>query len=208
MQLSFYEVKKLPVVMIDNFFDPIACEKIWQELCFLHSNLLPPDLTAAAWKIDENGNKIALKSNSGAFLDGVYNDRNFSFILKENRKLFQSDFVEKLIDEHVIFRHIAICNSDTTLINYYENSDYYDYHHDMSRITALSWFYKKPKAFSGGELIFEDDSLTIECLHNRMVIFPSVIKHKVCPVKVSENFIGENYGRYSMAQFINYKGEE
>jgi hypothetical protein len=203
MNISFHEVKKLPVAIIDDFFDKNACEKIWKELEFLHPNLLPPEETGSAWKLDEHNNKIALKSNQGIFLDAVYNMRNCSSILKENRKIFDKELIKILISENPIFRHLEICNSDNTLLNYYENQDYYEYHYDRVSISAISWFYKKPRSFEGGELIFEDESLRVDCLYNRMVIFPSMLKHKVSSVKLPINLSGENYGRYSMVQFLN-----
>jgi hypothetical protein len=195
-------VSNLPVAIIDNFYSEKSCEKIWQELLFLNNTdqkLVDPEETGSAWKIVED-QKIYTKKNKGIFLDGVYHNRNASNILTENRQIFDPALLEELISHHVFFRYLKESNRDQTLIQYYENSDYYEYHYDRALITAVSWFNKKPKGFTGGEFVFENE-LTVECKHNRMIIFPSILSHAVNPVVVGENLKNQNYGRYSISQF-------
>jgi hypothetical protein len=194
----------LPIVIIDNFYSDEECENIWQELEFLQGNsevFGGAEKTGSAWRTID-GEKVLLKKNRGIFLDSVYQDREFSKILKVNRKIFSKDFVNKLIDNHVIFRYILESKKDSTLIQYYENSDHYGEHGDNATITSIAWFYKKPKAFTGGSIVFENN-FKVECLFNRMIIFPSILRHSVEKVNLGENFLNQNYGRYSITQFIN-----
>ena len=68
-------------------------------------------------------------------------------------------------------------------LNYYEDSNFYDYHTDKATITALTIFFQEPKKFEGGELLFENE-LTIPCENNTLVIFPSILKHRAETIKM------------------------
>ena len=191
----------LPIAIIDDFYTKEECDLIWQELCFLNSSqfkLVEPENTGTAKNLDGE----ILKKNKGIFLDSVYYLRNFSNILTLNRKVFSLE--PSLSKQSYFFKYLKESNQDTTLIQYYENSDYYKSHHDNCLITAISWFYQNPKLFSGGDLIFTDD-IKVECKHNRLVIFPSIINHEVQQVTLDQNFLNQNLGRYSITQFITIK---
>jgi predicted 2-oxoglutarate/Fe(II)-dependent dioxygenase YbiX len=202
--MEIYLVDGLPVAHFKNFYDEVACEKIWQELCFLNNDvtkLQPENITGSAWKEDDHGERVLLKKNTGLFLDGVYLNRSVSNILTENRKIFSESIINELTSNHIFFNYLKNSNFDSTLVNYYENSNYYDFHSDNAILTSLCWFYKKPKAYRGGELSFKND-LTLNCNYNDYIIFPSILDHSVKEVKLEESFQNQNYGRYSIAQFI------
>jgi Rps23 Pro-64 3,4-dihydroxylase Tpa1-like proline 4-hydroxylase len=203
MEFNYYNVLNLPVVVVDNFYDEKACRLIWQELCFLNNadKLLEPEKTGSAFDIN---NGTPLKNNVGITLDEIYLDRSVSNILKENRKIFFDEIADCFIDFNVFFRYLRASNLDTTIVQYYEDSDFYKSHTDSSTITAISWFYDQPKQFRGGQLIFEDGP-TIDCKYNRMVVFPSILFHSVESVLMDENTKNQNAGRYSITQLISLK---
>ena len=206
MLLTCHQISNLPVVVIDDFYNETSCEKIWQELIFLNtapSKFKSAEETGSAFSI-VNDKKIYSKENMGIFLDEVYIDRNTSNILTENRKLFSRELLNELSKHHIIFRYLETSNTDTTIIQYYENGSYYKEHIDHCAITAVCCFYKLPRAFTGGELIFEN-TLTIDCLHNRMIIFPSILKHSVEEVVTNDAMIGNNFGRYSISQLVGVR---
>jgi hypothetical protein len=98
---------------------------------------------------------------------------------------------------------LEISNVDTTLVQYYENNDYYKLHSDHATLTAIFWMYDSPKKFVGGNFQFENGP-AIECFTNRMLIFPSILKHEVEETKiVTEELKNQNYGRFSISQFIS-----
>jgi Rps23 Pro-64 3,4-dihydroxylase Tpa1-like proline 4-hydroxylase len=201
MILMHHEIKKLPIVVIDQLYSDIECEKILQELLFLNSfpeNLKDADGTGTA--IDGTGE--ILKQTKGIFIDDIYKLRNFSNILTLNRKIFELKFVEMLSEISTIFNYINLSNFDTTLVQYYENSDFYKSHWDTSVISVISWFYQQPKAFLGGNLVFEN-SVSIECKFNRTVIFPSILNHAVETVTLDKSLLNQNLGRFSVSQFIS-----
>jgi hypothetical protein len=205
MEYQFFEIEQLPIVVVDKFFSEEESQQMLNELNFLNSRpekLFGVESTGSAFETLENGEKKFIKKNRGVFLDDVYSNRNFSDILNINRKLFDSEFVGKLIQKHYFFRYIKECNFDRTLIQYYENSDYYDFHIDTVTITAITWFYNKPKRFTGGDILFKN-GLTVECGYNRTLIFPSILEHSVSQINLDSN--EKNSGRYSITQFICLK---
>ena len=121
-----------------------------------------------------------------------------SDILNINRKLFDKNLMDSLMYKHPFFRYLWRSNRDETKIHYFENGDHYRPHTDDCVITAITWFYKEPKMFTGGDLIIEK-AVKFPCLNNTTVIFPSILYHEVTAV-VMENLSG--LGRYSMSQFL------
>lgn len=203
MNISYYTVKDLPVVVIDELYNEEALEKIWHELTFVSKGdkLKSPSETGSA--TDDSGE--LLKKNKAIGLDNIYAIREVSDILTENRVIWDLELVNQLMDHHAFFRYLRWSNMDSTLISYYEDSDYYSPHRDDAIITALTWFYQTPKQFNGGDLTIED-TLKIECRHNRCVLFPSMLYHGVDSISLDKSLQGKNFGRYAMSQFITLNG--
>jgi hypothetical protein len=127
MKFSFYNVNELPIAVIDDFYDQKSYNKIWQELVFLNNEdekLLPPEKTWSATK-KENGQVIYLKRNKSIGLDSIYKDRATSSILTKNRKIFNKEITDTLEKHNIFFRYINDSVVDLTLVNYYENENYY-----------------------------------------------------------------------------------
>lgn len=201
MKIAFYNVCELPVAVIDEYYDNRACDRIWQELCFLNNDqgkLQSPADTGSALDLKTG---VTLKRNHGIDLDSVYADRSISNILRENKKLCRDELTDQLMEHHSFFRYLRGDPENSTLIQYYANGDHYKKHTDGAVITAITSFYKHPKSFSGGNLILED-KLQVDCGYNRMVIFPSILFHAVEPVNIDCSLLGQNFGRYSITQFI------
>jgi len=91
-------------------------------------------------------------------------------------------------------------------LNYYEDGDNYGSHPDTFYITTACTFYRKPKAFTGGDHFQEDGRFFIEATHNRMVIHPSYYLHEIRALKMNDESKGElsGLGRYAMISFYPY----
>jgi len=190
-----------PLIIIDDYYSEEEISLIWQELNFI--------LKPTAWHLgsdcesgsalDEFG--VPLKSNYSLFLDHVFSDRNFSNILKVNRKLF--NYWDDIISENNswFFKNFN-CIADFTMLSYYEDKDYYDFHRDDACITSLTWIYKTPRKFSGGDLYFEDERM-IDVMNNRTVIFPSMMKHKVSCISMNTDDVNKKLGRFCITQFLH-----
>ena len=130
--------------------------------------------------------------------------RNCSNILRVNRKIYKDNFkIGKEFIKYLPQENKTCYLRDYTLINYYENSDYYLEHHDDGILTILYWIYREPKRFEGGEFYLQDEK--IELKNNRLIIFPSNIKHSVTEVRMDEEHTDKKLGRFCISQFIDLK---
>ena len=200
MNVEYFDTP-VPYAIVRNFYNEQEVSEIWKELEFLTNSetLLPPAATGTA-----TSDGIPKKKNNAIFLDNVYTNRNTSYILKHNRKIWDKTLIDTLFSKNIIFKYLPDCNQDGCLVSYYEDSDYYNWHHDTAIFTFLVHFYKEPKQFTGGEFILHPDKI-IENESNRLIVFPSFHDHSVTEInmKSKENFSG--YGRYTITQFVGIK---
>ena len=188
-----------PYIIIDDFYNQEECSLIWEELTFL---CYPCKLERSS--IERGGAHVGgdlLKFTNDTYLDSFYSKREYSNILNLNRKVFNNH--EKIFFAHNswFFKNISF-NIDYTQVVYYEDNDEYKAHQDCSLVTCLTWFYREPKKFNGGNLYFPEYDLEIEVLNNRMIIFPSVIIHTAKKVSMSEENRNKKLGRFCISQFL------
>tara|TARA_B100000131_G_scaffold175530_1_gene169598 strand:+ start:138 stop:818 length:681 start_codon:yes stop_codon:yes gene_type:complete len=214
-----------PYIVIDNFYNKNELDLIWRELDFLLDGDKFDSLAGSATR---NGKPLSNKK--GLFLDSIYKNRKISNILTCNRKLFNNIRSICNSSESWFFRYIN-GNYDNTILSYYEDEDYYDSHSDQSIMTSLTWLYKEPKKFEGGDLYFKDNINNfsgyskyysdftqlsdrkspssylekIEVKNNRMLIFPGMIPHQVDSVKMDSEYRGKGLGRFVIANLMNEK---
>jgi len=193
-----------PYVLIDDFYDQSELDRIWEELDYLCN---PKRMgrssieRGSAGVSDENGVYQPLKNTWDMFLDTFFTSRDSSNILEINRKLFDKEIFKN--HPHWLFNHLDALNEDNTQILYYENNDEYKPHRDLARLTGITWFYREPKKFTGGNLRFPKFDMEIECKHNRVIVFPSSIHHGVDKVGMEEKDMGKKLGRFTMTQFLS-----
>ena len=200
---------EFPYIIVDDFYDESELTEIWQELdylCHPRRMMRSSVKNGGAWEgVDENGNKNLMKYNWAMWLDNLFgSNRNQSNILEVNRKLFNN---MQLFENHP---HWAINDVSSfqryfTQIAYYENNDEYKVHRDYAKLTCLTWFYREPKKYTGGNLRFPTWDIEIECKHNRLFCFPSSIPHQVNQVSMEEQDRGKKLGRFVMTQFLQLK---
>ena len=214
MNIEYYN-DGYPYIVIDDVYDTNELNLIWRELDFLldGNKFDEPEKTGSAV-----GNDVVLKKNGGIWLDDAYSDRKFSNILTCNRKLYKE--LESIWSgsESWWFRSLlgskSILNQDYTLLSYYDQEDYYKPHYDKSILTSLTWLYREPKGFDGGDFILNPTmdkkhllnettgSETVELKNNRTVMFPGIIPHQVTSVKMNcKNKKG--MGRFCISNFLN-----
>lgn len=201
MNGSILNVDKYKVIILDNFYEPHEYVDILDECLFLskRDKMKLPEETGTA--LSEQ--KKPLKKNKALFLDSEFKNRNTSDILYHNRKIFNNLIADELAKIDIYYRYLKLCESDTTLVSYYENEGYYDSHSDASVITCITWIFKEPKSFSGGNIFFEDDkNNSINCVNNRTIFFPSFLNHSIDKVMMDESKIGLGFGRFSITNFI------
>lgn len=190
----------IPYTIIDNFYNKEELDELWNELLYIcHPRRLRrsgvDDYGAA---FDENQ---ILKDNYCQYLDTFWGDRESSSILSITMKLFEDNVY--LINDHPHWMFdVSNLGQHYTQLVYYEHAHQYRAHYDKCVFTALTWFYKEPKKYTGGDLSFPEYNVNIECLNNRCVIFPSIIRHAVNPLIMNEDDRGKQNGRFCISQFL------
>lgn len=194
---------KTPFVLVQNVFDENELDSIHKELDFLHSReslWLEPEDSGAARDFDN----APLKKNKGIWVNSIYANPEASSILTNNMKLYNSGVAQQIAMEHSWFEYFIHNAEFTTLLSYYEDSDHYKAHRDHAVLTTLTWIYKEPKKFQGGDLILNDEA-TIACTNNVTLILPSTCMHEVTPILLEEEARGQGLGRYTITTFISVK---
>ena len=200
----FYNESPIPHITIQNYYSDDELKLVWLELEFLTNSysLNPPEDTGSATDLAGK----TKKKNHGIFLDNLYTKRNVSNILRISRKHFDPNLMSLLAQHHFVFKYLEKSRRDTTLLSYYEDSDQYLPHEDDCVMTAITWLFKEPRQFQGGNLFFSDYNYEIPIQNNFMVIFPSTITHSVEPIRMESNFEPfSGYGRYALTNFIDTK---
>lgn len=202
--IEFYKIPET-IAIVRNWFHEDELSLIWSELEVLCSPfvLRDPEDTGAA---RDTNDKTILKIGHGIFIDSFYQERrDLSYILKFNRRVFSKELCEILIKEDPNFNHLITCTKDHTLVNYYENGDEYKTHKDDSIYTSNVILWKEPKQFTGGIFLIGKEKHDFGIKSNDMVIFPGYSEHSVSPMTMSENYTPWKSGRYSIANFCNYR---
>ena len=185
----------IPFLIIDDTYNKEEQILIGREIDFLSSKLLGPEKTSSATGINSE-----IKKNTGIFLDEAYLNRSISDILQVNRKIFSLEVLDKLSECHYAYNSFKSVNKDTTLLTYYDDEGSYFNHKDEAAFSVVTWFYKEPRNFTGGDFIFSDYDLNIEVKNNRTVIFFSSYIHEVTKVSLIHKEVPYS-GRFTISQF-------
>tara|TARA_R100001163_G_C5067634_1_gene206918 strand:- start:1135 stop:1770 length:636 start_codon:yes stop_codon:yes gene_type:complete len=206
LKVECVDHSKFPYIVADNWYSPEEEKLIWQELDFLSSRKENfRDAEDSDGKIARNKEtKEAQGKHKRLYPEDVFNKRSYSNILSLNHKQLLPQFYNFAISSFPQGRHWQTTNKDTTMISYYENTDYYKAHWDSSITTILRWFYREPKKYTGGDLTFTESGEKIKCKHNRMIMFPGYYLHEVDPIKMEEEHKNKNLGRYTLTTFYYY----
>lgn len=194
----------MDALIIDNWYSNDELKKVFVEMDYYMNlgldNLIRSEKDRSSAR-DYNGES---KVKSYRF----YVDANkYSALYKYNYKYVFEEFTNMLRNETLFGGYFSNTKSNSIMVNYYENDKYYKSHKDVSVITQLTWIYREPKMFSGGDLILTDMDETIECKNNRTIFFPGHYFHEVTEVKMKDEWEREYkdknyYGRFSIANFF------
>ena len=194
--MKFTIIKEpIPYLIIDRTYTIEEQIQIYSELDFLVDKLQGPEHTYSA--TDRSGN---IKKNKGIFLEDFYKDLNFSNIFKCNRKLFNKEIIDTLLQCHPAYGLVNNINFDYNLLSYYDDGGSYFSHKDSAIVSMVTWFFKEPKNFEGGDFKFTDYNLEVEVKNNRTVIFFSSYKHEVSEVKIKDKSVHAS-GRFTLSNF-------
>ena len=139
---------------------------IWEELKFYTK---PNKL----FDVEDYMGVVGYTKAKALHLDSVYTGKNrvLSNILEVTRKVFDKEILETFskLDDCCSFAKFT--NYDLPKVRYYHNGDYYKPHTDTYfEFLAFSYFYKEPKRFDGGNLIFPKYDYEFNCEHNSIIM--------------------------------------
>lgn len=202
-----------PHLVLHNFYNKEELNLIWEELNFYTK---PGKLLEAK----DFGGIIDATNSKAIMLDQLYKDysdntrediigspnyRSLSNILTVNRKLFDSGVLDIFSKIHDCVSLATETTHDVTKVRYYHDGEYYEPHTDKTiNYLAFSYFYRKPKKFTGGELIFPKYDYTFDCQDNSTIIFPGWVQHGVNEVKIENSDYYDGYGRYAITSFFSH----
>ena len=195
------EDKVFPYLMIDNFYSKDEEKLIWEELTFHKKNFKVDHKVCIEGGARDKNNK-PLANATRLYLDDIYrNNRQDSNILSLYKKIVSQEVKEAYRHTTPSWRLFEITNQDNSQVSYYENDKDYKEHFDTFMHSCLIWFYKKPKKFTGGDLIFTESKQTVECKHNRMILFPSYYLHAVNKISMEYKYMNKGLGRFCLTHF-------
>jgi Rps23 Pro-64 3,4-dihydroxylase Tpa1-like proline 4-hydroxylase len=195
--MKFYtkkiEIKNtvIPFLLVDNCFDSDDNISICERLSNLIPDMEMPGATGGA------SSRISgpFKKNKGIFLENHSNVKELLNKFYSNPELVHQ--IEKV--DFLFFKTFMSCEKASVLVSYYGEGDYYLPHADDSKITSITWFYKEPKLFTGGDLYFPDIELIIPPKNGRTLFFYGSLPHGVSKTFVNSN--ASDSGRFSVTKF-------
>ena len=196
--------KPFPHIIFHNFYNEKELELIWEELDFYTKE-------DKLFEAKEFGGIVNSTNSKAIWLDKVYKDqyRKLSNILTVNRKIFDEEVLNAFASVHDCCSIAVHCNYDVTKVRYYHNGDYYKPHTDKTvQFLAFSYFFREPKRFTGGELIFPKYDYKFSCDNNSLIMMPGWVEHGVSEVKIDNSDYFDGYGRYAITSFFTNKEKE
>ena len=193
-----------PHMIVENFYNDDELKLIWEELDFYTKD-------GKLFDAHEFGGVIDKTNSKAIWLDKIFSKkyRNLSNILKVNRKLFDSAVLEAFSSVHDCCSIAKFCNYDVTKVRYYHDGDYYEPHTDKTvQFLGFTYFYREPKKFEGGELIFPKYDYTFDCPNNSLIMMPGWVEHGVSKISIKNSDYFDGYGRYAITSFFGNKQTE
>ena len=182
-----------PHMIVENFYNDDELKLIWEELDFYTKD-------GKLFDAEEFGGIVNKTNSKAIWLDKVFSKkyRNLSNILKVNRKLFDSAILDAFSSIHDCCSIAKFCNHDTTKVRYYHDGNYYEPHTDRTvQFLGFSYFYREPKKFEGGELMFPKYDYTFDCPNNSLIMMPGWVEHGVSKISIKNSDYFDGYGTVS-----------
>lgn len=196
MEVEFVKAP-FPHVLIKNTFDKNKYDQIYNEIIELLPQTTSPEKTGALPNT---------KKGNGCFVDYIpaySTDRSRSKILTYTKELFSNKVIEVMQKDECLFKYYySATTCDWTLLQSYDDGDYYDPHIDIALFTCITLVYKEPKKYTDGELVFPQFEYNPKIENNQTIIFPSRIQHKVTPVNKKIKDI--KFNRFTITKFLHY----
>jgi hypothetical protein len=197
MKINYIKKGALDYILIKDLYNSEQLKDVNEEIKKLVLHCVPAEFNDVA--IDEKTKK-PLKNGESLWLNDFYfYNGNDSAILKNNKKIFNSETMKTFKEFNAHYGHFEMTNFNFTLFNLYCDQEHYKAHKDSSSLSAITFL--KIGDFTGGDFVFPEYNEIISFEENSMVIFPGCVTHEAKPIQTINK---KNY-RISIVYFMNYK---
>ncbi len=192
----------------------------------LIKDFLTEDEQKMLWdEIKENESKFKSGKYQKGGKEGIHDNvkKNMGFDVTEAIPNIFSSHIRSMFHERIIYNAkmkrifntakspiyelLRFTTTDRTKVSAYKDGDFYDWHHDITDqglLTILYMMHKKPRKFSGGNLLLRWNGVerSIPFENNTIIIFPRSTEHKVSEIKMeSDDFYDR---RFTIQCFANF----
>ena len=192
------------IAIVRDWYTQDELRRVWMELDVICSPFILNDEKNTGSAKTDTG--VLSKKGHGIFLDLLYDGRReVSNRLELTNKIFNLEFLKRLIDYDPVFRYFNISTADNTLVNYYEENDEYNTHFDYSLFTSNVVLWREPRKFNGGKFLLTEKELDFDLKSNDLIIFPGYMLHRVTKLEMHEDHTPWRSGRYSITNFTSFR---
>lgn len=183
------------ILCVENTYTNEELELVWMELSLLESALEQPDKTGGAVSLADGHQ---LKSNRAVFLNRIYREPDSSPIWRKAVELTGQEMRDAYLRLHPCHCSFSAVNLLMPLVSKYDDGDHYEEHQDKSLYTAITYLFREPRTFFGGDTTVRvgDNSVALPMISNTTYIFPGGYPHAVSPVTGG--------GRYAISTFMHF----
>jgi hypothetical protein len=185
--------------LIDQTYNELELKTIWSAIDHIQAQGLMQNPHDTGSAVDPRTGQV-IKRNRSVFLDDLDPPDQQPDIRPMIANVWRDrDLIQNLSELHPCYSLINMINYSTSLLSYYEDSEHYPAHRDLSVFTILTWLWREPKSWQGGEICLPEFDLVHTVENNQSMIFPGSYLHEARAPVMTTSLPGR--GRYCLAQF-------
>ena len=205
-----------PLLVLDDFLPAGEAAACLQE-CI---DLRPVYMPASVGQGQDNRIDRKIRRNDVVYLDSVFSpapDRSKILTLVK-RRVRDQDCNRLWHEGYTLFDVINYATAFESVLSRYGRCDFYGLHQDTKQsrtaapaeihhrlVTLVYYMNTEPERFTGGELTLQQDdgTVTVTPRHNRAVVFPSFVWHRVGNVQLDDD--DHAAGRFSLNMWMGFR---
>ena len=194
MQITFYS-SPVPHIVVDNFLGTRLNQQILGMIATVEDRMVDAEIIDHGVRRTEHG----FRKNLNLWLD-TFDNETLGIM-----SIFTSGFFNSQLKQAVAttpeLNHVVdtLSRNYNMVLSRYLSTDFYKWHTDGGGHVTWNYFcYQTPKQFAGGDFELSNglyqqersETTKIECLNDRLIIFPAKYQHCVTPVDANDNMSG------------------
>ncbi len=197
----------MPHIVIDNFLGAKNNSRILNMIAAVEDKMIDAEI------IDHGVRRIdhGFRKNLNLWLDTFDND-TLGIMAFFTEKFFHADIAQAVAQMPELDHFVGSQSRNYNMVlSRYQSADFYKWHTDGGGHVTWNYFcYQTPRQFVGGDFelsngLYQEqrtETTVIECVNDRLVIFPAMYQHSVTSVSAVDDLIGLNC-RHSIQVFFS-----